>query len=93
MSRGLGLSFLTGQMCAFYQADVSKPVILKGGVTVGLPRYYRDKLFSEKQKNDRTRQLLPKQQDKCLEQRGDPLFPQRVEKMYKKASETIGKTD
>lgn len=92
MSRGLGLNFLTDDMVAFYQADVSRPVTLLDGQKLPLPRYYRDKLYNQKQKLKRNR-ILIKFEEKRYEKTSDKLFPQRVKKMLKDTEKKINKTD
>lgn len=92
MSRGLGLEFLTEDMVKYYQEDVSRPVTLKDGQKLPLPRYYRDKLFTDKQKSLRNKKLLP-HNDKRYEKTSDKLFPQRVQKMYEDSEKKINKTD
>ena len=92
MSRGLGLSFLTEDMVKYYQTDVGRPVTLLDGQKLPLPRYYRDRLFSDKQKLARNRKLI-KYQEKRYDKISDPLFPQRVQKMYKDSEKKIAKTD
>ena len=46
MSRGLGINFLTEKMVNFYKDDVSRGIILEDGKKLPLPRYYRDKIFT-----------------------------------------------
>lgn len=92
MSRGLGLNFLSENMVQYYQEDVSRPVTLLGGQKLPLPRYYRDKIFTDAQKSARNKLLLPHNEirhDKI----SDKLFPQRVEKMYQDSEKKINKTD
>lgn len=92
MSRGLGLNFLTDSMVKFYQEDVSRPVIMQGNKKLPLPKYYRNRLFTDKQKMLRNKLLIP-HTDKRYEKTSDKLFPQRVAKMYKDAEKKINKTD
>lgn len=92
MSRGLGLSFLTDDMISYYQSDVSRPVTLLGNKKLPLPRYYRDRLFTNKQKLLRN-QKLQKFNDKRHDKLSDKLFPQRVKKMYEDTEKKIKKTD
>lgn len=92
MSKGLGLSFLTPAMIKYYKSDVSRGVTLPGNRKLPLPRYYRDKLFSDSEKALRLR-LLSEFSDHRYELESDPLFPQRVERMNEKIKEKILKTD
>lgn len=51
MSKNLGMSFLTPEMVKFLQADpVTTSCIAVDGKRYPLPRYYRDKVYSEAQK-------------------------------------------
>lgn len=92
MSKGLGIDFLTPQMVRHLRNHPAKPVTMRGNHNVGLPRYYRDKIFSTTHKLQRAKELKPFL-DKRLERSADPLFRQRVEKMYEKSKTTILKTD
>ena len=92
MSRGLGINFLTEKMVNFYKDDVSRGIILEDGKKLPLPRYYRDKIFTNSEKLTRQKQLL-KHADKHYEKRADKLFAQRVAKMYKDTTEKLSKTD
>lgn len=92
MSKGLGLSFLTPEMLKHYKDDVSRPVTMLGNKKIGLPRYYRDKIFSESEKLQRQKAMigfLDNRYDKI----SDPLFPQRVKKMYSDKQKQLLKTD
>lgn len=92
MSKGLGLSYLTPQMVKHLTDDVSRPVTMLGNKKVGIPRYYRDKIFTESQKKVRVKALEP-YMDKRYDQISSPLFPQRVDRMYQKAIKYLEKTD
>lgn len=92
MSKGLGESFLTAAMRKYYSDDVSRPVTMLGNKKLPLPRYYRDKLFNQKQKRLRNKKLI-NHAEKRIEKLADPLFPQRVAKMYKDEEKKIKKTD
>lgn len=91
-SKGIGLNFLTPQMIKYYNDDVSRCVTMLGNKKIGLPRYYRDKIFSDSQKLARQR-LLMDHLEKRHDLISDPLFPQRVEKMYKENKLKHEKTD
>lgn len=92
MSRGLGIDFLSDDMVAYFKEDVSRPVTMLGDVKLPLPRYYRDKIFTDSEKRARNLKLLP-HADKRLDKRSSPLFPQRVEKMYSDQEKKAAKTD
>jgi len=48
MSKGLGKSFLTAEMVAFHKSDLSRMYVSKlSGHKVPMPRYYRNKMFTE----------------------------------------------
>jgi len=92
MSKGIGLNFLTEDMVAYYKEDVSRPVTMIGNKKLPLPRYYRDKLFTDKEKLLRNKLLIP-HNEKRIDKIADPLFPQRVNKMYTDEEKKIKKTD
>lgn len=92
MSKKLGISFLTPEMITYFKDDVSRSVKMLGNKDVPLPRYYRDKLFTEIEKSAR-RILLEKEMDKKYEKKIDPMYVQRVDKMNKKVTKQIKKTD
>lgn len=51
MSMGLGKQYLTDDTIAYHLADLSRAYItLPGGVKSSMPRYYRDRIFSEADK-------------------------------------------
>lgn len=84
MSKGLGLSFLSDFMARYFHDDPSRSVVLRGGGHVALPRYYRDKLFSDSELVAR-RIALSKYVSARYELFCDPLFAQRVVQMYRRA--------
>lgn len=48
MSLGLGKNYLTDAVKQFHQADISRLYVVKdGGYKVSMPRYYREKIFSD----------------------------------------------
>lgn len=51
MSKKLGASYLTPQMKKFHKERLINYVTLDGGVKASLPRYYRDKIFNQEEKN------------------------------------------
>jgi len=92
MSKGLGIKFLTPQMIKHYKDDPSRPVTLRDNKKLGLPRYYREKLFTTSEKRERNSKLLT-HLDTRLEKISSPLFPQRVEEMYRQAEKKLKETD
>lgn len=92
MSKGLGESFLSDAMVKYYKDDVSRPVTMLGNKKLPLPRYYRDKLFTAKEKKLRNKKLIPFT-DERLDKLASPLMPQRVKKMYKDAEKKISDSD
>lgn len=51
MSKNLGVDYLTKDIVKYYKADLSRLyVTLPGGVKVAMPRYYRDKIFTDDEK-------------------------------------------
>lgn len=51
MSKGIGDNYLTPETIAWHKADVSRNYIVKeGGYIIALPRYYRDKIFTDNEK-------------------------------------------
>lgn len=92
MSKGLGISYLSDAMVKYHKDDVSRPITMLGNVKVPLPRYYRDKVFTDGEKAVRRKKMEPFL-EKRFEQISDELFPQRVENMYKKSTDKLLKTD
>lgn len=46
MSKRLGSNYLTDQVIASFRSNITKSfVLLEGGVKMGLPRYYKNKIF------------------------------------------------
>lgn len=93
ISKKLGLNYLSPQMVKHFKDDVTRPVTLLGNKKLPLPRYYRDKIFSETEKAQRNTLLSANVADKHLERRLDPLYKQRVEKMNKEVINKLKKTD
>lgn len=51
MSKGLGKNYLTPQIEAYHKADLSRLYATKpGGHRIALPRYYREKIYSDHEK-------------------------------------------
>lgn len=56
MSKGLGSNYLTDDMIAFHKADLSRMYLTKpGGHTIAMPRYFRDKIFTDDEKGLQTK--------------------------------------
>ncbi|WP_444881649.1 rolling circle replication-associated protein [Jeotgalibaca porci] len=92
ISKGMGLSYLTPQMVNYYKKDVSRGVTLIGNQKVGLPRYYRDKMFTEEEKIKRVKSmenLIAEKYEKTLH----PLYTQRVKHSLNQQKTKIKKTD
>ena len=51
MSKGLGKNYLTDQIIKYHKKDIERNyVTLDGNVRVALPRYYRDRIYSDFEK-------------------------------------------
>lgn len=50
ISKGLGASFLTPQLIAYYKERMLPYLLVEKGQKRPMPRYYRDKIFSESEK-------------------------------------------
>lgn len=50
MSKGLGANYLTPAMTKYHQADITRMYVDKEGTKLAMPRYYRDKIYTEAQK-------------------------------------------
>ena len=74
MSKGLGENFLTDEVKRRYKHQPDRPMILLDGVKLNLPRYYRDKIFIEK---DGTKRI-------DLLQKRTKLSEKYIEKSYDK---------
>lgn len=51
MSKGMGKSFITSHMVDYLKEHLNPYLIREGGIKMPIPRYYRDKIFTEKEKN------------------------------------------
>lgn len=54
MSRGLGLSYLTEEAIAFHRSDLQNNtyIVTKGGYRIGLPRYYKNRIYTPDELKD-----------------------------------------
>jgi len=51
MSKGLGANYLSDAIVDYHKADISRLYVTReGGHKVALPRYYREKIYSESEK-------------------------------------------
>ena len=56
MSKGLGSSYLSPERIAYHKADLSRMFCTKpGGHTIALPRYYRNKIYDEREQRIQSR--------------------------------------
>lgn len=56
MSKGLGKNYLTPEMVNYHQADLTRLHVTKeGGHRIALPRYFRQKIYTEAQQNEQVR--------------------------------------
>lgn len=77
MSKGIGKQFLTDQMVKYYKNDVSRNHVVKGsGHIEALPRYYRNKIFTDQEKEDQRKYILQYIEDK------EKLSKREFEKNY-----------
>lgn len=53
MSKKLGINYLTPDIIRYHQADLTRNYItLEGGHKIALPRYFREKIYTEEQRRD-----------------------------------------
>lgn len=84
MSNGLGKNYLTKEMIKWHQADLTRMyVVLKGGVKIAMPKYYRNFIFDEDER-EKQRNLI----NKITEQEQIKLR-QHYEKLYKNTNLTF----
>lgn len=55
ISQGIGLSYLTPEKIKFYQNDLEKQLVKDGGREQAIPRYYRNKIYTQAQLDARSR--------------------------------------
>jgi len=92
MSKGLGVSYLTDEMVKYHKEDVERGVTMLGNKKLPLPRYYRDKIFTQKEKQLRNFKMQDLNESR-FDTTADKLFPQRVKKMYDDQEKKQKKTD
>lgn len=95
MSKGLGEKFLTDKMKNYYLRNPNAPVTLLGNKKLGLPRYYRDKIFIGEHEDLKLvrNQMLKKHVDKIHEKRYEKLYTQKIKKRYERIKENLKKTE
>jgi len=77
MSKALGANYLTDHMIAYHKADLSRLYATKlGGHRVALPRYYRDKIYSDDEKREQVKIIQAIQID------NDVIDRQEYEQVY-----------
>ena len=92
MSKGLGSSFLTPQMIKYFKDDPTRPVTLLGNQKSVYLVIIEIRFLMRAKKRVRNKGLT-EFVDLRYEQISDPLFPQRVKKMYDKKQKQLQKTD
>lgn len=92
ISKKLGLSYLTPQMIKYFKDDNSRSVTLQGNKKVALPRYYRDKIYSNEEKAERVKKMqkiIAEKYEKTI----NPLYVQIQQKRISDQSKKIKETD
>ena len=94
MSKGLGIGYLSKAMIAWHKSDIANRqyCMLKDGKKVSLPRYYRNILLTDQEKDelttyqmfDRLYQAEETRQENTARERNEAYFAgkQRIEKSY-----------
>lgn len=91
MSKGLGMSFITNNMYKFVNSFPDK-VINANGMVVALPRYYREKMFTDEAKV-KFKISMAKTEEKQLDRRENPLFKDRIDDKNRKLKNLLTKTN
>ncbi len=103
MSKGLGSNYLTEKMIKWHKNDITKRMYcnLIGGKKIAMPRYYKDKIYSDFDKiriSNYVKEISEKESNKLLEELGDNYSKIMVErhinmfeKMYKNAEKNRDK--
>lgn len=92
ISHKMGLSYLTPEMVKYYKDDPSRSVTMLGNKKTALPRYYREKLFTETEKIVRVakmQKLLNEKFEKTLQ----PEYAHGQKFKVALNNKKIGKTD
>lgn len=69
MSQGLGKSYMTKEMITWHRNNKASYTVQEGGIKNALPRYYRDKIFSEEER----KYMTSVQQKKASEELAEAL--------------------
>lgn len=56
MSKGMGKNYLTENIVKYYKENLKPYMVIEGGVKMSIPRYYKDKIYTEAE-----RELLQKE--------------------------------
>jgi len=48
MSKGMGNNYLTREVVAYHQADLSRNYVIQEGFKLAMPRYYRERIFTDR---------------------------------------------
>jgi len=84
MSKKLGSNYLTDDIIKYHQEDITRNYLtLEGGVKIAMPRYYREKIYSEKQR---------KQQSMTIEE-SQKLAQRKFEERYKNRTGSLENID
>lgn len=71
MSKGLGLGYIDEEMKRYHQEDIfdRNCLALEGGKKIAMPRYYKERIFSESQimqQNSWNKQTIPEEKEKMI---------------------------
>lgn len=86
MSKGLGGNHLTDNMIAWHKADLINRmhIVLKDGIKIAMPRYYKDKIYTKWQ-----RQKISVELQNKLNNEHNALSYQQQEKNFEKDSKLV----
>jgi len=51
MSKGLGANYLTREVVAYHQADLTRNFVVQEGFKLAMPRYYRQRIFTDRMRD------------------------------------------
>lgn len=93
MSKGLGINYVNPRSIKYHHAKIDRTfVTLHGGVKVAMPRYYRDKIFNEKQKEEARQFFQQKHAERILNQFYN-LSPAEFHRVHRDLQEAIKHSD
>lgn len=70
MSKGLGKNYLTPEIIRFHKRHLDKLYITKpGGIKIAMPKYYRDKIFDQTEKDAQLDIIAAAMEEKISEER------------------------